>query len=461
MTTRLAAILVTTVVVAGVAPAANAADQKNPFVKPAAHSISHKIVTADARPDVYTVREDQRLVLGPGKGVLANDRGATRASDLRRLNGTGKGLLKPNGAFTFVPKRASHGLEVFSYAVTGPRGTDRASIRVRVLYVNDAPSFVMESLPTGLSATEDAAAPPVKVVKSTASAPAGQRERGQRVRVKVTTSNTAMFAKQPVIDKQGNLTYTLARDASGTATLVLTPKDSGGTKNGGRNNGKARTLVLTVTGVNDAPVLQKIDATLPAVVDTPVSLTAVATDVDPGEVLSYSFDCDGDGVFEVGPQAAATTSCTFTTTGDHTVTAKVTDQAGASSTKQLVVAVQAKGEISPSAVADSANVAEDAPATAIDVLANDTDTDGGPKSVTAATQPAHGTVVVADDGSGLTYRPAADFNGSDSFTYTLNGGSTATVSMTVDPLDDAPVAKDDAITVDEDSQATEVDVLGQ
>ncbi|PUA83041.1 cadherin-like domain-containing protein, partial [Nocardioides currus] len=459
MTTRLAAILVTTVVVAGVAPAAQAADQKNPFVKPAAHTISHKIVAADARPDVYTVREDQRLVLGPGKGLLANDRGALRAGDLKHLSGVGKGVLKPNGAFVFTPKPASHGLEVFSYGVSGAHGTDRASIRVRVLYVNDAPSFVMESLPGGLSATEDTGSAPVKVVTSTSPAPVGQRELNQRVKVKVTTNNTAMFAKQPSIDKQGMLTYTLAKDASGTATLVLTPRDSGGRGNGGRDTGASRTLVLTVANVNDAPVLQRVDATLPAVVGAPVTLTAVATDVDPGDVLAYSFDCDGDGVFEVGPQAAATTTCTFATVGDHTVTALVTDQAGATSTKQLVVAVQAKADVAPTAVADSATIAEDAPATGIDVLANDTDPDGGPKAVTAATQPAHGTVVVAADGSGLTYKPNADYNGADSFTYTVNGGSTATVSMTVSAVDDKPVAHDDAITVDEDAPATAVDVV--
>ena len=47
----------------------------------------------------------------------------------------------------------------------------------------------------------------------------------------------------------------------------------------------------------------------------------------------------------------------------------------------------------PVAVDDTATVAEDAPATAIDVLANDTDVDGGPKTIARSTQPANGTVV--------------------------------------------------------------------
>ena len=57
----------------------------------------------------------------------------------------------------------------------------------------------------------------------------------------------------------------------------------------------------------------------------------------------------------------------------------------------------------PVAVDDSKTVTEDDPATAIDVLANDTDVDGGPKSVASVTQPAHGTVVITGGGTGLTY----------------------------------------------------------
>ena len=54
----------------------------------------------------------------------------------------------------------------------------------------------------------------------------------------------------------------------------------------------------------------------------------------------------------------------------------------------------------PTAVDDSATVAEDAAATAVAVLANDTDTDGGPKAIASATQPANGTVVLTGGGAG-------------------------------------------------------------
>jgi hypothetical protein len=83
----------------------------------------------------------------------------------------------------------------------------------------------------------------------------------------------------------------------------------------------------------------------------------------------------------------------------------------------------------PVAVADAAGLAEDTWAV-IDVRANDTDIDGGAKTIQAKTDGAHGIVSITSDGK-VAYRPHADYCGPDSFTYTLNGGSTATVSVFV------------------------------
>jgi VCBS repeat-containing protein len=119
----------------------------------------------------------------------------------------------------------------------------------------------------------------------------------------------------------------------------------------------------------------------------------------------------------------------------------------------------------PVAVDDAATVAEDAGATAVAVLTNDTDVDAGPKSISSVTQPSNGTVVITGGGTGLTYAPNANYCNSvtgtpDTFTYTLSPGSTtATVSMTVTCVDDPPVAVDDAATVTEDDAAAAVPVL--
>ena len=79
------------------------------------------------------------------------------------------------------------------------------------------------------------------------------------------------------------------------------------------------------------------------------------------------------------------------------------------------------------------------------MLANDTDVDGGPKTIASASDPANGTVVLTG-GGGPGYLPArpqllqhAAGDTPDTFTYTLNGGATATVSVTVTCVDDDPV----------------------
>ena len=115
---------------------------------------------------------------------------------------------------------------------------------------------------------------------------------------------------------------------------------------------------------------------------------------------------------------------------------------------------------SPIAASDSAAVEEDGGTSTIDVLANDRDPDGDALTIVGATDAANGSVAVT--GSGLSYAPDVDFNGADSFTYTVsdgNGGAdTATVSVTVEPANDDPDAEDDAASTAEDSAVT-IDLL--
>jgi Bacterial Ig domain/PKD domain len=97
----------------------------------------------------------------------------------------------------------------------------------------------------------------------------------------------------------------------------------------------------------------------------------------------------------------------------------------------------------PTAVADTATTTQGSGPVAIDVLANDTDTDGGPKRVESVSQPSNGTAAVGANGANITYQPTSGYcNGgspTDEFTYTLNGGSSATVSMTVTCASAPPV----------------------
>ena len=99
----------------------------------------------------------------------------------------------------------------------------------------------------------------------------------------------------------------------------------------------------------------------------------------------------------------------------------------------------------PIAIDDSVTVAEDALPTTVDVLANDETSDN--LTFVGTTDPAHGTVVIAANGLSLTYAPDANYNGPDTFDYTVKDGSdvqaTASVDVTVTPVNDPPVALDD------------------
>src|SRR4029079_17856943 len=88
------------------------------------------------------------------------------------------------------------------------------------------------------------------------------------------------------------------------------------------------------------------------------------------------------------------------------------------------------------------------------VLGNDTDVDAG-TTLTASlgASASNGAVTLNADGS-FTYTPAANFNGTDSFTYTANDGTAvsnvATVTVTVTAVNDAPVAVNDTATTAEE-----------
>jgi LPXTG-motif cell wall-anchored protein len=125
--------------------------------------------------------------------------------------------------------------------------------------------------------------------------------------------------------------------------------------------------------------------------------------------------------------------------GPHTLEALYSGDAGhaaASTTINVDVARR------PVADDETLAIAEDAPATAANVLTGDTDGDGDPLSVTSHTDAAHGTVICT--AADCTYQPDANFNGSDSFTYTVGDGTgqfdTGTVTVNVSSVDDSPVA---------------------
>jgi CSLREA domain-containing protein len=126
------------------------------------------------------------------------------------------------------------------------------TFQLTVLPVNDAPTFTGGA---NQSVLEDAA--PQSVTNWATGMNAGPNEAGQALSFTVTTDFTALFSQAPAISPSGTLTYTLAANRWGVATVTVRLKDDGGTANGGQDTSVAQTFTITVTELNDAPSFTK------------------------------------------------------------------------------------------------------------------------------------------------------------------------------------------------------------
>ena len=276
-------------------------------------------------------------------------------------------------------------------------------------------------------------------------------------------------------------------------------------------------VVVTVTSVNDAPIIVTssgaagyVENAAPVAVDPDVVIADVDDASLVGATVQLTTGCTSpqDVLALASPPPGITVTdyvpatCTLTLLGTASVasyqtalrgvTYVNTSEAPASAGRVAQFTVD-DGELAnhtasddrdlavtpvddaPVAVNDSATVVEDSGPNAILVLANDTDVDAGPKSISAVTQATNGAVVITGGGTGLTYAPRANFcNRSpglalapqapvrDMFTYTLSpGDSVATVSIMVTCVDDPPIAVADSESVAEDSAGNVFDVLGE
>jgi VCBS repeat-containing protein len=186
------------------------------------------------------------------------------------------------------------------------------------------------------------------------------------------------------------------------------------------------------------------------------TINVLANDTDAnGDTLSITTVTQGAH----GAVAFTSTSLSYTPApnffGTDTFTYTIDDGHSATDTATVNVTVT-NVEDPPDAVDDNATIAEDSGANTVNVLSNDTDVDGDSLTVTSVTQGAHGSV--ANNGSSVSYTPAHDFFGSDTFTYTISdghgGSDTATVHMTVTNVNDPPVAAADSYTMNQDTVLT-------
>jgi CSLREA domain-containing protein len=247
----------------------------------------------------------------------------------------------------------------------------------------------------------------------------------------------------------------LAAGAVTTDTFDYTVSDNDGDSDIG-------TVIVTINGVNDAPIA--VNDTATTTKDTVLVVGAQSdkrvllndTDVD-GDLLAVTaqqitlpsgalLTLNADGTYTYSPPAGFTGNDAFTYT--------ISDGHGGTDSATVTITVIAANQ-PPVANNDAASVSEDdTNGVNINVAANDTDVDGNlvPSSVTIISSPVNGAVVNNGDGT-VKYTPTANFNGLDTFTYRISdsdglASNTATVSITVNPVPDAPVANDDSATLD-------------
>ncbi|MCM2315292.1 MAG: Ig-like domain-containing protein, partial [Thermoanaerobaculia bacterium] len=387
------------------------------------------------------------------------------------LFSSGPAIDPATGNLTFTPAANANGSADITVTLSDNGGTANGGVdtsapqmfTIDVTAVNDEPSFTKGADETVL---EETGAHSVSGWATALSAGPAD-ESAQVLAFTLTNDNNALFSVQPAMDASGNLTYTLAANASGSTVVTVSLSDDGGTANGGDDTAPDQTFTITVTDINDAPSftggadesVNEDSGTAGAhtVAGWATAISAGPSPFEDAQTLDFVIDTnDNPSLFSVAPAIDAAGTLTYTLAanafGTATITLHLHDSGGVlnggvdeSTGDTLVINVASQND-NPTAADDSASVAEDSGATGIDVLANDDDAPdtGETLSITGVTQGTNGgAVVITGGGTGLTYQPASNFAGTDTFTYTIGdgnlGSATATVTMTVTAVNDAPV----------------------
>jgi VCBS repeat-containing protein len=276
--------------------------------------------------------------------IVTNDNNALFSTQ-PSVDATGKLSYTPapnrNGSATVTVKLHDNGGTANGGVDTSPAQT----FTITVTPVNDAPTF---NLIASNTAAEDAG--PQAVNGALTNVSPGPFETGQTLTLTVTNDNNALFSVQPSIDLgTGTLKYTSAPNANGSATVTVKVQDDGGTANGGVDQ-TTKTFTITVTPVNDAPVITAFSGPPQVLgVGGSVSVTGTFTDVDLGDTPpdSHTGTIDwGDGATTPATIASAPGntrnfggSHTYATAGVYVIEAYIQDSGGLGSeaTYQVVV----------------------------------------------------------------------------------------------------------------------------
>jgi hypothetical protein len=416
--------------------------------------------------DAATTDEDTPVTVD----VLANDGdvdGNLVPASVVVTSGPANGsvVINPvNGAITYSPNADYYGADTFVYRVTDdgsptPVLSTSATVSITINPINDAPRLNDDA-----GTTDEDTPITVNVLANDADVD------GNLLPGSVVVTSGPAQGKTSVNPANGAITYTPDADYNGSDSFTYAVTDDGFPTPALTSEA---TVNITITAINDAPRL--LDDVGTTDEDTPVTVDVLANDTDvdgnllPATVAVTSGPNDGQvsidpetGVITYSPDADFNGSDTFT----YQVADDGSPTPALSSEATVNITINAIND-APRLNDDAADIDEDGSAV-IQVLDNDSDVDGNLviASLVVSTPPAHGAAVVDNAAGTITYTPNADYNGIDTFQYTISDDgsplpalqSTATVTVTANAVNDAPRLTPDSATTDEDTPVT-ADVL--
>ncbi|WP_374044208.1 tandem-95 repeat protein [Vibrio diabolicus] len=340
-----------------------------------------------------------------------------------------------DGKLVFTPTENFNGDAEITYTVTDGSLTDQATVTVTVNAVNDTP--VVESNIADQTLAEDFT--PYTIDLNTAFSDVDNAD-GEL------TFSVSGNSNIQVAIVNGIATFTPTADWNGSEILTFTATDPSG-------ESVSQTVNFTV-----APVADIVADKATVVEDTATIIKVLDNDTFKGDDKVVSLDTNNgpaNGTVSVNPDGSVTYTPNDNYHGTDSFTYIVTS-GGVSESTTVSVDVTPVND-APVAKDDTAITDEDTPVT-IDVLPNDTDIDGEKLSVESASVPKEqGTVEVVD--GKLVFTPAENFNGDAEITYIVTDGELtdeAKVTVTVNPVNDAPTIKVDAVeSITEDAVSTD------
>ncbi|MGN6184628.1 MAG: tandem-95 repeat protein [Thermoanaerobaculia bacterium] len=393
-----------------------------------------------------------------------------------------------NGTLTYTPAADANGTATVSVYLMDDGGTANGgddtsatqTFTISVTAVNDTPSFTSGG---NVTANEDSGAYSAAWATSISAGPAD--ESSQTVSFSVINDNNALFSVQPALDASGNLTFTPATNAFGSANVMVTLSDNGGTANGGSDTSASQTFTVTINGVNDEPSFTAGgNVTVNEDSGSYSAAWASAIDAGPGETQNVTFvvSNDNNALFASQPAIDASGVLTFTpalnANGTATVTVYLMDDGGTanggddtSASVTFTIDVTPVNDEPSFVSGGNVSVNEDSGAYS---AAWATSISAGPANESGQTitffvtnnNNALFSVQPSIDASGvLTFTPAANVFGTATVSVyaqdnggTANGGddtsATQTFTITVNGVNDAPsFTAGGNVTVNEDSGA--------